>query len=55
MATSLFAADYMGRALQNATPGTTDPVLDYAGREVQDDDTDYMGRALTDEQPDPGV
>lgn len=50
MATSLFIADYLGRALQNETPGTTDPVLDFLSREVQDDDTDYIGRDLTDEQ-----
>lgn len=37
--------DYMGRALANATPGTTDPVLDYLGRETVDD-VDYVGRDL---------
>jgi hypothetical protein len=46
MATTLNTHDYMGRALVNATPGTTDPVLDYLGREVAAGNVDYMGRAL---------
>lgn len=46
MATTLNTADYMGRLLQNATPGTTDPVLDYLGREVDTGNVDYMGRDL---------
>lgn len=32
MATSTFKEDWLGRKLQNATPGTTDPVKDYLGR-----------------------
>lgn len=46
MATSTRTKDYLGRALANAAPGTTDPVLDYLGREVQTGDRDYLGRAL---------
>lgn len=46
MATTLNTHDYLGRALQNATPGTTDPVLDYLGREILAGNIDYMGRAL---------
>ena len=46
MATTLNTHDYMGRALANATPGTTDPVLDWLGREVAAGNLDYMGRAL---------
>ena len=45
MATSTHTHDYMGRELQNATPGTTDPVLDYLGRETTAT-VDYMGRDL---------
>jgi hypothetical protein len=45
MATSTHTHDYLGRALQNATPGTTDPVLDYLGRETTAT-ADYIGRAL---------
>lgn len=37
--------DYLGRALGNASPGTTDPVTDYLGRETVGD-VDYLGRAL---------
>lgn len=43
MATSLMRRDHLLRALQNATPGTTDPVLDTFGRTVTD--TDHLGRA----------
>jgi hypothetical protein len=46
MATTTNTHDYMGRLLQNADPGTTDPVLDYLGREVAAGNVDYMGRAL---------
>lgn len=46
MATTLQTADYMGRLLVNPVPGTTDPVLDYMGRQVAAGDVDYMGRAL---------
>jgi hypothetical protein len=46
MATSTATTDYMGRALQNASPGVTDPVLDYLGREIATSTTDYMGRTL---------
>jgi hypothetical protein len=35
----------MGRLLANATPGTTDPVLDYLGRETTAT-VDFLGRAL---------
>lgn len=47
MATTLNTADYLGRELANETPGTTDPVLDYIGREVIAGNKDYLGRALT--------
>jgi hypothetical protein len=46
MATTTDTKDYMGRLLQNATPGTTDPVLDYLGRLTVTGDLDYMARAL---------
>jgi len=47
MATTLSVVDYMGQALINATPGTTDPAKDYMGRNVDTSNRDYMGRALT--------
>ena len=53
MATTLFQRDYLGRELQNEEPGTTDPALDFIGREVTAT-ADYMGRALTDEFEDNG-
>lgn len=43
MATSLLRRDHLLRLLQNATPGTTDPVLDTFGRVVTG--TDHLGRA----------
>ena len=43
--TTLHTHDYIGRELTNATPGTTDPVTDYLGRETVDD-VDYVGRDL---------
>ena len=45
MATSTDTHDWLGRELQNVTPGTTDPVLDYLGRETTAT-TDYLGRDL---------
>lgn len=45
MATSLRRRDHLLRLLQNATPGTTDPVLDHVGRTVTN--TDHLGRANT--------
>lgn len=45
MATTLTLRDYLLRPLQNATPGTTDPVLDSVGRAIDSGDVDYMGRA----------
>jgi hypothetical protein len=45
MATSTHTHDYMGRELQNATPGTTDPVLDFLGRETTAT-VDFVGRLL---------
>lgn len=46
MATTLKLRDFLGRDLQNATPGTTDPALDFIGREVQTGDLDALGRDL---------
>jgi hypothetical protein len=46
MATTTNTHDYLGRALQNATPGVTNPVLDYLGREILAGNIDYIGRAL---------
>jgi hypothetical protein len=46
MATTLSTVDYMGRALINGTPGTTDPAKDYMGRNTGASDTDYLGRDL---------
>ena len=46
MVTSTRKEDYLGRDLQNATPGTTDPVKDYVGRTTTAT-VDYLGRALT--------
>jgi hypothetical protein len=50
MTTSTHTLDYLKRKLQNEIPGTTDPVLDFIGRETTAD-TDYMGRPLTDPEP----
>lgn len=46
MATTLTLRDHLLRPLQNATPGTTDPVLDSIGRAIDSGDVDYMGRAV---------
>lgn len=46
MATSLKRRDHLLRLLANATPGTTDPTLDYLGR-VNTATVDFMGRANT--------
>lgn len=46
MATTLRLRDFLGRDLQNATPGTTDPALDSLGREVQSGNVDHLGRGL---------
>ena len=46
MATSTRKADYLGRNLTNGTPGTTDPVTDYVGRNTAAT-TDYLSRLLT--------
>ena len=46
MAATANTHDYTGRALQNDTPGVTDPVLDFLGREIAAGNVDYMGRAL---------
>ena len=43
MATTLKLRDFLGRDLQNATPGTTDPALDFIGREVGASDVDFQG------------
>lgn len=45
MATSLHTHDYIGRALANATPGTTDPVRDFLGR-LTTATVDFLGRTL---------
>jgi hypothetical protein len=45
MATSTHTHDYLGRALANASPGITDPVLDFLGREVSAT-ADFLGRNL---------
>lgn len=44
MATTLLTRDFLLRTLQNATPGTTDPVLDYLGRSIGASDVDTLGR-----------
>jgi hypothetical protein len=46
MATTLRLRDHLGRDLLNATPGTTDPALDFIGREVLASNLDFMGRGL---------
>ena len=46
MVTSTRKEDYMGRNLDNTTPGTTDPVRDYTGR-ITTATVDYLGRNLT--------
>jgi hypothetical protein len=46
MATTLRLRDHLGRDLQNATPGTTDPALDFVGRAVLASNLDFMGRGL---------
>lgn len=45
MATSTKTHDYMGRALQNATPGVTNPVRDFVGRNTTST-LDYTARVL---------
>lgn len=45
MATTTRRRDFLLRLLQNATPGTTDPVLDTYGRVVTT--TDHLGRPTT--------
>lgn len=45
MATTLRRRDHLLRSLANATPGTTDPVLDTFGRVATN--TDFLGRANT--------
>jgi hypothetical protein len=47
MATTTKRADYLGRALVNETPGTSD-ATDYLGRAVITGNKDYAGRALLD-------
>ncbi|HKY47514.1 MAG TPA: hypothetical protein VJQ79_05960 [Acidimicrobiia bacterium] len=47
MATTLRRRDHMLRLLANATPGTTDPALDFLGRVCIAGNLDYMGRPLT--------
>ena len=47
MATSTKTHDYMGRGLQNASPGVTNPVKDYVGR-VTTSTRDYMALLLLD-------
>jgi hypothetical protein len=46
MATTLRLRDYLGRLLQNATPGTTDPVKNFLGKNVQAGNIDSTGRTL---------
>jgi hypothetical protein len=46
MATTLRLRDHLGRLLQNATPGTTDPAKDGLGRNVAASNLDYLGRGL---------
>lgn len=45
MATSTHTHDFIGRELQNANPGTTDPVKDFLGRNTTAT-ADYLGRLL---------
>lgn len=45
MATSTHTHDFLGRALQNDDPGTTDPVLDFLGRQTSAN-ADFLGRGL---------
>ena len=45
MATTLLRRDHLLRVLANATPGTTDPVLDTFGRVAAA--ADFLGRANT--------
>ena len=45
MATSTKTKDYLGRLLQNSTPGTTDPVKGFLGRECTAT-KDWLGRDL---------
>ena len=47
MATSLKTHDYMGRALSNASPGVTNPVKDFVGRNTTST-ADYIGQLLLD-------
>lgn len=46
MATTLRLRDHLGRDLINATPGTTDPALDFISRQVQAGNIDHLGRGL---------
>jgi len=45
MATSTHTHDFLGRELQNASPGVTDPVRDHLGR-ITTATVDHLGRLL---------
>jgi hypothetical protein len=46
MATSTRLRDYVGRLLVNPSPGVTDPVKDFLGRNVPAGNVDSFGRSL---------
>ena len=50
MATTTKLQDWLGRWLNNGTPGTTN-ASDFLGRQVQAGDKDYMGQSLTLSEP----
>ena len=50
MATSTKRQDYLGRWLDNARPGTTDPAKDFMGRACAAS-ADYLGRATAFNNP----
>jgi len=46
MATTLARRDYLLRLLGNATPGTTNPVVDHLGRSIPSSTVDSLGRSV---------
>lgn len=46
MTTTTYKEDYLGRNLNNGTPGTTD-ATDFLSRSVIASNKDYLGRSLT--------
>jgi hypothetical protein len=46
MATTTRLRDFLGRPLVNPSPGVTDPVMDFLGRNIPAGNVDSFGRSL---------